>query len=234
MSRKTKIPNSPIEQKPDRPTGATGLLSRAGLLELSDGTWMVRRRMLVPSLALLCLFMAQPILTLEGADPTRRRITAYIQKSNPAIEPRERDLLASTILRQARTLGEKAQGHTIDGQPLLPVYFLTAVIAVESSFQKTVVSRADAHGYMQLQTPTARWLAKRMKRRATIDGGGLFDTEENLRIGVAYLVYLFDRFEDPRKVALAYNAGPGNLSRGVYSERYWRKIKRAYHGVSGR
>ena len=39
---------------------------------------------------------------------------------------------------------------------------------------------------------------------------------------------LFEEMKDPRLVALSYNAGPGNVSRGYYVERYWIKIRRHY------
>lgn len=59
----------------------------------------------------------------------------------------------------------------------------------------------------------------------------LFDTRANIRRGVTYLNFLIAEMDDIRKASLAYNAGPGNVKRGFWVERYWLKILAAYREI---
>jgi soluble lytic murein transglycosylase-like protein len=100
-----------------------------------------------------------------------------------------------------------------------------AVIAVESSFQVDAVSSAKAQGLMQLIPATAARFGVR----------NVFDAEQNIRGGMAYLRWLLERFKGNVTLALAgYNAGEGAVDKygGVppYREtrNYVRKIRRLY------
>ena len=79
---------------------------------------------------------------------------------------------------------------------------------------------------MQLMPATARFMDERYGSRTPVET--LFQTDTNIAAGVQYLNHLMEFLSNPRHVALAYNAGPGNLQRGRTVERYWRKILRAY------
>jgi len=100
--------------------------------------------------------------------------------------------------------GVQAEG---DG---LPHGLALAVARQESSFDAHVSSPAKAIGLMQLQTGTARDVA----RRAGLAGvdtsaSGLRDPSTNLTLGRAYLAQLLQRFGNVVPVVLsAYNAGP--------------------------
>ena len=110
---------------------------------------------------------------------------------------------------------------------------VTAVIAVESSFKPNAVSNKGAKGLMQLMPDTAR--------RFGVDPDDLFDPNENLRAGCAYLRWLAERFDDdPVLVLAAYNAGEGavdtyggippfpetqNFVRKVYRELGWESVE---------
>ncbi len=73
-----------------------------------------------------------------------------------------------------------------------------AIIAVESGFNSTAVSPKDARGLMQLIPTTAA-------RFCVLDA---FDSEQNLRGGLAYLRWLLARYSgDVALASAAYNAG---------------------------
>jgi soluble lytic murein transglycosylase-like protein len=73
-----------------------------------------------------------------------------------------------------------------------------AIIAVESGFNRSAVSARDARGLMQLIPSTAA-------RFCVLDA---FDSEQNLRGGLAYLRWLLARYGgDVALASAAYNAG---------------------------
>jgi len=79
-----------------------------------------------------------------------------------------------------------------------------AVIQVESNFNPNALSPKSAQGLMQLVPATA-------ERFGVND---VWDPEENLRGGMAYLRWLLDHFQGDLKLALAgYNAGAGAVAR---------------------
>lgn len=65
----------------------------------------------------------------------------------------------------------------------------------------TAMSPAGAGGVMQLMPATAKGL----------NVTDLFDPVQNVRGGVSYLAQLQKQFGEPKLVAAAYNAGPGNV-----------------------
>ena len=74
-----------------------------------------------------------------------------------------------------------------------------AVIEAESAWNPHAISTAGAVGLMQLMPETA----------ATFGVRNRFDTRENIRGGVAYLVWLRKHCGEDRRLILAsYNAGP--------------------------
>ncbi|HCJ51350.1 MAG TPA: transglycosylase [Gallionella sp.] len=84
-----------------------------------------------------------------------------------------------------------------------------AVVAAESGYNPTAVSRTGAKGLMQLMPATA-------KRYAVKD---VFDPAQNLRAGAHYLKDLLVQFDGKLELALAaYNAGEQTVLR------YGRKI----------
>lgn len=82
---------------------------------------------------------------------------------------------------------------------------VAAIINAESSFDKTKVSPKQAIGLMQLLPSTAKSLTKE-----DID---LFDPATNIMLGVKYLSYLINKFNDVDTALFAYNAGEGNVTR---------------------
>ena len=76
---------------------------------------------------------------------------------------------------------------------------VSAVMRVESCYDRRAVSRSGARGLMQLMPGTARDLG-------VLDS---FDAEQNIEGGVRYLSMMLKRFnQDVRLGLAAYNAGP--------------------------
>jgi soluble lytic murein transglycosylase len=92
---------------------------------------------------------------------------------------------------------------------------LLAVIRQESQFYSEVVSGAGARGLMQLMPATAKRVARKLKipyRRRKLTE----DPAYNMRLGVAYLSQMLDRYDGSRLLALAaYNAGPRRVDRWI-------------------
>jgi len=85
--------------------------------------------------------------------------------------------------------------------------FIGALIMAESDWNPHAFSRVGARGLMQLMPETGRRLAERLGVAVTSDDQ-LFDPTLNLRLGVAYLGELSQRFEGKLLLVLAsYNAG---------------------------
>lgn len=87
-----------------------------------------------------------------------------------------------------------------------------AIIRQESRFSSGAESTAGARGLMQLMPDTARFV------RANAGGGAgnLDNPQHNVRLGQAYIAQLLDHdavAQDLLALAIAYNAGPGNLTR---------------------
>jgi soluble lytic murein transglycosylase len=86
-------------------------------------------------------------------------------------------------------------------------YLLLALIRQESAFNPQALSRANAHGLMQLLPSTARIVAKSMKLRSPTVAR-LNDPAVNIRLGTKYFADLLRKFQGQEDKALAsYNAG---------------------------
>ncbi|WP_328986274.1 lytic transglycosylase domain-containing protein [Thiorhodovibrio winogradskyi] len=92
----------------------------------------------------------------------------------------------------------EARRHGIDPN------LVHAVIRAESAYRPNAKSPAGACGLMQLMPATARRFGVR----------DIWDPEQNIRGGVAYLRFLLDRFDGDIRLALAgYNAGEGAVAK---------------------
>lgn len=85
----------------------------------------------------------------------------------------------------------------------VPPALVKAVIAAESAFDPTAVSRKGAQGLMQLMPATA----------ATLGVENAFEPKENVRGGVNYLSKMLSRYGDVTRAVAAYNAGPTAVDR---------------------
>lgn len=174
--------------------------------------------------------IADGIAYQNAVQEARTRIRAFVDFKNPRRPEHEKALLVETILRQSERL--RVPDHfQVDGRTVHPAYFLTALIAVESTFDREAVSHADARGYMQLMPQTVAWMDENLLRDTETEVADLFQTATNLSRGVTYLNFLIEEMGDLRLVCLAYNAGPGAVSRGFWVERYWQKIHAHYREI---
>ena len=111
--------------------------------------------------------------------------------------PRKAKPRAPRDWRYDGLIGLTARQHRV--QPAL----VKAVIAVESNFDATAVSKKGAQGLMQLMPETA-------VRLGVEDP---FQPTQNVRGGTIYLRNMLDRYGDMERALAAYNAGPSAVDR---------------------
>jgi hypothetical protein len=97
---------------------------------------------------------------------------------------------------------------------------VASIVAVESSFQSSVVSTMGAVGLMQLRP----FVAEAVADRVSVEWKGaatLHEPHINVRLGVEYYRALLVRFDGDRHVALtAYNHGPTRVSGWIRAGTY--------------
>lgn len=94
----------------------------------------------------------------------------------------------------------------------VPENLVYAIIKVESKFDSSAESSVGALGLMQMMPDTFSWLTNdRLGDRFSV--GMLYDPETNIKYGVYYLSWLYDRYADWDIALAAYNAGPGNVDK---------------------
>ena len=94
----------------------------------------------------------------------------------------------------------------------VPVDLVVAVMHVESRFHTFAVSPVGALGLMQILPATGAEFAA----EAGVDWRGsrtLFDPHANVKLGIAYLEWLGDRYGRLDVALAAYNWGPGRIDR---------------------
>lgn len=174
---------------------------------------------------------ARPARPAEAAaaDPRVAAVADYLASRNTGLIREEIEPLARTVVDEARR-------HHLD------LALVLAVMHVESRFYNFALSPAGAVGLMQILPSTGEELAQ----RAGIPWRGpqtLLDPSTNVRLGIAYLRELSDRYRGDLRAALAaYNWGPGQIDRcleeGVelpseYPSLVWEaRSQRAIAGVS--
>lgn len=94
----------------------------------------------------------------------------------------------------------------------VPANLIYAVIDTESGFRADVISHAGAVGLMQLMPVTFEWLTE-YQLREHLPPRKISDPETNVRYGVFYLRWLYDRYGHWEEACAAYNAGHGNVDK---------------------
>lgn len=79
--------------------------------------------------------------------------------------------------------------------------FVMGLIQKESNFKVDVVSKTNDFGLMQINTINHEWLSNKF------DFTDFLDPYQNTRSGLYILRKLFEKYEDPSKVLMAYNMG---------------------------
>jgi len=159
---------------------------------------------------------------VEADDVELVRVLARLAPLDRHLGDAERRALARTVVEASREYD-------------LPVDLVLAVIEVESSFDPFAVSHVGALGLMQVMPTTGAPVARRLGI-AWRGPQTLFDVDANVRIGVAYLRELMDRYASVRAALAAYNWGPGEIdarlrSGAVLPVRYPERVLDAYQGA---
>lgn len=97
----------------------------------------------------------------------------------------------------AALIGKHARANGLEPR------LVSAVVRVESCYDRHAVSRSGAQGLMQLMPATA----------VELGVNDSFDPEQNVSAGARYLAKMFKRFNNDVRLALAaYNAGPESVA----------------------
>lgn len=100
--------------------------------------------------------------------------------------------------------------------------FTMALMQHESGFQADVISVTDDYGLMQINSCNHDYL------KETIGVSDFLDPYSNIRSGMFILRKLFEKYETPEKVLMAYNMGEGGASklweRGIYETNYSKAV----------
>ena len=111
-------------------------------------------------------------------------------------------------------IGEYSKANELDP------YMVSAIIKVESRYNKDAISPKDARGLMQIGEQTGEWGAKELEIN-DYNSQTLFDPEKNIRIGTWYLSKLRKEFGDRNDIILAaYNGGSGNVSKWLNNKEH--------------
>ena len=92
----------------------------------------------------------------------------------------------------------------------VPEHIVYAVIRTESNFDARAVSSAGAVGLMQITPDTFRWLTG-YHLKENLSTVMCYDAKTNIRYGVYYLSFLYERYDNWTAALAAYNAGPGRV-----------------------
>jgi soluble lytic murein transglycosylase len=141
-----------------------------------------------------------------GSDGAQATGDAEVAAIVAALSRRPTGLTAGEVDAVARTVVGEARRHALEPSLVL------AVMHVESRFYNFAVSPVGAIGLMQVMPETGEELAARLGIH-WVGPQTLFDPTTNVRLGVAYLRQLSDRYGSLPTALAAYNWGPGRIDR---------------------
>ena len=100
--------------------------------------------------------------------------------------------------------------------------FVMALIETESSFNVNAISGTNDYGLMQINKINHEWL------KSTLGVTNFCDPYQNTKAGIFMLKNLFEKYEDPSKVLMAYNMGESGAKKlwkqGIFESNYSKKI----------
>ena len=116
-----------------------------------------------------------------------------------------------------------------DNYKNLDPYLILAVIQVESEFAPRAVSNRGAIGLMQVMPKTGDYVAK--EYGISYEGRkSLYDPLVNVKLGIRYLSFLAERYDNTENALAAYNYGPSNFEKALSANRktfgYVKKVLR--------
>lgn len=102
--------------------------------------------------------------------------------------------------------------------------FVMAIIQQESGYQPDAVSNTDDYGLMQINKVNHGYITDE------IGVTNYLDPYENVRAGMFILRKLFEKYETPEKVLMAYNLGESGAkalwNKGVFETNYSKSVQR--------
>lgn len=111
--------------------------------------------------------------------------------------------------------------YNLCGEYSISYAFVISVIWRESMFDPNA-KNGNCKGLMQINEPMHK---DRMEKLGVTD---LYNTYENVKTGIDYLSYLFNKYQDCHVVLMAYNGGESYakrlINKGIYSTSYSRWI----------
>ena len=100
--------------------------------------------------------------------------------------------------------------------------FVMALIQQESGFRSDVVSATNDYGLMQINEVNHQYLKEQLEI------ADFLNPYDNIRAGMFILRKLFEKYETPAKVLMAYNMGEGGASRlweqGIFEINYSKSV----------
>lgn len=102
--------------------------------------------------------------------------------------------------------------------------FVMAIIQQESGYQPDAVSNTDDYGLMQINKVNHGYITEE------IGVTNYLDPYDNVRAGMFILRKLFEKYETPEKVLMAYNLGESGAKalwdKGVFETNYSKSVQR--------
>jgi soluble lytic murein transglycosylase-like protein len=171
----------------NRGWGASGILLLAALLGAA------------PAHAADWIYVQQQdgVRSYSDRKPAQGEYTRLAGSGRPTASASCGGLTATSLQKRAALYAAMIRKHAIAHR--LSPELVSAVMRVESCYDRRAVSRSGARGLMQLMPATA----------AELGVHDSFDPEQNIAGGVRYLARMLARFDHDLRLGLAaYNAGP--------------------------
>lgn len=100
--------------------------------------------------------------------------------------------------------------------------FIMGLMQKESNFQADIISKTNDYGLMQINTINHKWLTEKF------GFNDYLDPYQNTRAGLYILRKLFEKYEDPAKVLMAYNMGETGAkklwNKGIFETDYTNEV----------
>lgn len=159
------------------------------------------------------------VARFEKHTDLKKNIYQIVDKKLPKAFKSRGYIIAKTIIQEAHKFA-------------LDPYFVMAVISGESSFNPLAKGPVGEIGLMQIRASTGKWMADILKTPWKGEKT-LRDPVANIKLGVAYLAWLREKFNGHGQLYLAaYNMGPGSvkkaLNKNIYPKDYPIHVMKRY------
>ena len=102
----------------------------------------------------------------------------------------------------------------------VPEAILWATVKEQSDFASNAVSPTGEVGLMQISPARSEMICKELLQTESLDAGMLYDPATNLRLGTAYLSYLYQRYGVWENAYAAYFAGTDTVDAWLKNSSY--------------